>query len=87
MSLYVTYKDIAISKQNPAICIPISMFSFIGFLLIASIIYITIFPPSSGGNGNRFVTPSDSEIKAIMYIYSIIPLVFDTTCDIPNWPH
>ena len=43
ISLYVTYIDNPISKQNPAICIPISMFSFIGFLLIASINNITIF--------------------------------------------
>lgn len=57
MSLYVTYIDNPISRQNPAICIAISIFSLIGFLLIHSNNNITIFPPSSGGNGRRFVTP------------------------------
>lgn len=57
MSLYATNIDNPISRQNPIICILISILSFNGFFLIPSIINITIFPPSSGGNGRRFVTP------------------------------
>ena len=64
----------------------ISVFSFIGFLLIASIIKISIFPPSNAGIGKRFVTPSDIEINAIIYTNSLIPFVLDTTSDIPTGP-
>ena len=48
------------------------MLSFNGFLLIPSIIYITTFPPSNGGNGNRFVTPNDNDISAKIYLYKNI---------------
>lgn len=85
MSLYVTNIDNPISSTNPAICIPISVFCFSGFLLIASISNINIFPPSNGGNGNRFVTPSDTDITAIMYANSCIPFVSTTISDIPNY--
>ena len=50
--------------QNPASWIFTSISSFNGFFLIPSISKITTFPPSSGGNGNRFVIPKDKEISA-----------------------
>ena len=66
ISLYVTIKESVIKKAKSNICIFIYKSSFIGFLRIASINNRNIFPPSNGGNGNRFVTPSDSEISANM---------------------
>jgi len=75
ISLYVTNIDNPIISKNPAICIPISVLSFNGFLLIASINKSNIFPPSSGGKGKRLVTPNDIDITASMYKKSIIPLV------------
>lgn len=87
ISLYVTYIDNPISSVNPVICIAASMFSFSGFLLIASINNITIFPPSRGGNGSRFVIPRDSDISPITYIYCCHPLVCVTKLDTPHWSH
>ena len=72
--------------QKPASCILTSISSFNGFFLILSIKIITNFPPSNGGNGKRFVTPSDSDISASKYTNSCIPLVFDTASDIPTGP-
>ena len=62
MSLYVTIKESVIKKAKPNICIFISNSSFIGFLRIASINKINIFPPSNAGIGSKFVTPKDNEI-------------------------
>ena len=64
----------------------ISVSCFSGFLRIASTNNISIFPPSSAGIGNRFVTPNDSDISAKRYINSFIPFVSATTCDIPTGP-
>ena len=64
MSLYVTYIDNPINNTKPNICMLISVLSFKGFLLIASNNNKTNLPPSSGGNGNKFVTPSDIDINA-----------------------
>lgn len=65
---------------------PISTLSLSGFLLIASIKRIKIFPPSRAGNGNKFVIPNDNEINAIKYIKSANPLVDATVLEIPIGP-
>ena len=86
MSLYVTNIDRVIRIKNPADCSATSNFSLNGFLLIPSIINSTTFPPSSGGNGRRFVTPSDNDITDNIYMKSANPLVCDTTFEIPTGP-
>ena len=65
---------------------PISVFCFNGFFLIASINNRNIYPPSNGGNGNRFVIPSDTDITAIKYKKSLKPFVSTTISDIPTTP-
>ena len=55
LSLYVTYIDIVINIIKPTDCNPTSTFSLNGFLRIPSNINKQTFPPSNGGNGNKFV--------------------------------
>ena len=71
---------------KPAICIFNDVSSFSGFLFINSIIYISIFPPSSGGIGIRFVIPSDNEITDNKYIKSVKLDVCDTIVATPTGP-
>ena len=78
--------DNAINILNPISCILSSISSFNGFLLTASINKNTIFPPSNGGNGNKFVIPRDNDISASKYTNSTIPCVFDTASEIPIGP-
>lgn len=86
MSLYVTTILRPIKMQKPIICIFSSTFSFNGFFLIPSINKITTFPPSSGGNGNKLVTPKEIDIKANMFTNSLIPFVSTTTSPIQQDP-
>ena len=74
MSLYVTTILRPIKMQKPIICIFSSTFSFNGFFLIPSINKITTFPPSSGGNGNKLVTPKEIDIKPICLQIRLYPL-------------
>ena len=53
---------------------------------VTTIINKTILPPSKAGIGNKFVTPSESDIIDIIFINSNNPDVWATTSEIPTGP-
>ena len=73
-SLYATNIESSIIAAKPADWSHISMFCFIGFLRMASIIYITIFPPSSGRIGSKLVKPSENDTTDKRFIKSNNPV-------------
>lgn len=86
ISLYVTKADKVSNKIIPTDWSIISNFLFNGLLIIPSTISNTFFPPSSGGNGSKFVTPSDNDTTDNKYIKSAIELVLATALDMPTGP-
>ena len=63
ISLYITNTISAINSISPAKWMPPSTCLLIGFLRIASMTRNTSRPPSSAGNGRRFITPRFAESR------------------------
>ena len=87
ISLYVTNTVNSNNNPSPIYDTVSSTFSDTFFLVTHSISTNNIFPPSSGGNGNIFATPTAMLIIAIRKKKFNSASLFETASAIPTIPH